>query len=146
MSIQHVAITVDIASPPQATRKLAVARGVNPTLATTTPAGGRPSRLKYVEALPGPAHQPAEPLAPVGGSRGEAPASLPDRGVYPLYDTIVDLGGATTEQLARRTGLPRNLVVERSRRLRQLGLVRFTGVGETRMWLPTAMGIARDAK
>jgi hypothetical protein len=69
----------------------------------------------------------------------------PERGVYPMYDAIVDLDGGTTEQLTKRTGLPANLVVEQGRRLMQLGLVRFTGVGRGRMWLPTPSETARDA-
>jgi hypothetical protein len=63
-------------------------------------------------------------------------APVPARGLYPVYDAIVDRNGATTEQLVRDTGLPAAQVVEQGRRLRQLGLVRFTGVGETRKWLP----------
>lgn len=69
----------------------------------------------------------------------------PERGVYPLYDAIVDLSGATTEQLVRHTGLPTNLVVEQGRRLMQLGLARFTGVGDGRMWLPTSPETVGDA-
>lgn len=63
-------------------------------------------------------------------------APVPARGVYPVYDVIVDRNGATTEQLARETGLPTDLVVEQGRRLAQLGLVRFTDVGKARKWLP----------
>jgi hypothetical protein len=74
-----------------------------------------------------------------------APRTLPDRGVYPMYDAIVDLDGATTEQLTRRTGLPANLVVEQGRRLIRLGLVGYTGVGDARVWLPAQTEIARDA-
>jgi hypothetical protein len=74
-----------------------------------------------------------------------APRTLPDRGVYPMYDAIVDLDGATTEQLAGRTGLPANLVVEQGRRLIRLGLVGYTGVGDARVWLPAQPEIARDA-
>jgi hypothetical protein len=73
------------------------------------------------------------------------PQTPPERGVYPLYDAIVELNGATTEQLVRRTGLPTSLVVEQGRRLMQLGFARFTGVGDRRMWLPTSPETVRDA-
>jgi hypothetical protein len=100
-----------------------------------------------------PADQPTEPVptAPKhNNTRGacdtqvtsiaaqsKTPSAPPERGVYPLYDVISDLNGATTEQLCKRTGWQRAVVVERGRRLMQLGLVRFTGVGGRRMWLPT---------
>lgn len=84
-------------------------------------------------------------LPSIGLSKISALRTPPDRGVYPMYDLIVDLGSATTEQLMRRTGLPTNLVVEQGRRLIQLGLVRFTGVGDARVWLPTQSEIIRDA-
>jgi hypothetical protein len=84
-------------------------------------------------------------LPSIGLSKISASRTPPDRGVYPMYDLIVDMGGATTEQLMRRTGLPTNLVVEQGRRLIQLGLVRFTGVGDARVWLPAQSGIIRDA-
>jgi hypothetical protein len=71
--------------------------------------------------------------------------ALPERGVYPMYDAIVDLDGATTEQLSRRTGLPTSLVVEQGRRLVALGLVRFTQVGEARVWRATQSEIGGDA-
>jgi hypothetical protein len=84
---------------------------------------------------------PTHTLTPVGSERDKPlPPTLPDRGVYPLYDAIVDLNGATTEQLIGHTGLPTNLIVEQGRRLIQLGLVRFTGVGKTRMWLSNPTG------
>jgi hypothetical protein len=70
--------------------------------------------------------------------------TLPNRGVYPMYDAIVDLDGATTKQLVKRTGLPSSLVVEQGRRLMRLRLVRFTGVGDARVWLPAQPEIARD--
>jgi hypothetical protein len=69
----------------------------------------------------------------------------PERGVYPMYDAIVDLDGGTTEQLSKRTGLPTSHVVEQGRRLMQLGLIRFTGVGRERMWLSTSTETVRDA-
>jgi hypothetical protein len=84
-------------------------------------------------------------LPSVRPSELSASRMSPDRGVYPMYDAIVDLDGATTEQLMQRTGLPTNLVVEQGRRLLQLGLVRFTGAGNTRVWMPTQSEIARDA-
>jgi hypothetical protein len=62
-----------------------------------------------------------------------------------MYDAIVDLDGATTEQLSRRTGLPTSLVVEQGRRLVALGLVRFTQVGEARVWRATQSEIGGDA-
>ena len=73
------------------------------------------------------------------------PGTLPARGVYPIYDAIVDLDGATTEQLMKRTGLPTSLVVEQGQRLLRLGLVRFTRVGRVRVWLPAQSEILRDA-
>lgn len=73
------------------------------------------------------------------------PAMPPARGVYPMYDAIIDLDGATTEQLMKRTGLPTNLVVEQGRRLLQLGLVRFRGIGDARVWLPTQSELLCDA-
>jgi hypothetical protein len=81
----------------------------------------------------------------VESSRINVLQTPPERGVYPMYDAIIDLRGGTTEQLTKRTGLPANLVVEQGRRLMQLGLVRFTGVGKERMWLPTQLEIIRDA-
>jgi hypothetical protein len=78
--------------------------------------------------------------------RGKTPAPVaPERGVYPLYDAIVDLDSATTAQLANRTGLPTKLVVEQGQRLLQLGLVRFIGVGREREWLTTQPESVRDA-
>jgi hypothetical protein len=70
-----------------------------------------------------------------GRKAGQTSSSVPERGVYPVYDAIGDLGGATTEQLAVATGQPKTHVVEQGRRLVQLGLVRFAGVGGKRMWL-----------
>jgi hypothetical protein len=78
--------------------------------------------------------------------RGKTPATAtPERGVYPLYDAIVELNGATTAQLANQTGLPTKLVVEQGQRLLQLGLVRFMGVGRERKWLTTQPESERDA-
>jgi hypothetical protein len=87
---------------------------------------------------------------PDGPANMPRPATLahrspPDRGVYPVYDAIVDMNGATTGQLTKRTGLPASLVVEQGRRLMQLGLVRFTGAGKTRKWLPTISEMESDA-
>lgn len=80
---------------------------------------------------------PAPGVEPLSVSPPQAP---PDRGVYPVYDAITDLNGATTEQLASHTGLPIHLVVEQGRRLLQLGLARFTGTGGDRRWLATQLG------
>jgi len=85
------------------------------------------------------------PLPPMGSSTRPESQPPPDHGVYPMYDAILSLGSATTEQLTRETGLPTNLVVEQGRRLIQLGLVRFTGVGKERLWLPTQSEIVRGA-
>lgn len=79
---------------------------------------------------------------PIGTRTSKTP---PDRGVYPVYDAIVDLDGATTEQIASRTSLPRDRVVEQGRRLVQLGLVRFTGVGNARVWIQTQSETISDA-
>jgi hypothetical protein len=62
-----------------------------------------------------------------------------------MYDAIIDLDGATTEQLSRRIGLPTSLVVEQGRRLVALGLVRFTQVREARVWRATRSEIGGDA-
>jgi hypothetical protein len=71
--------------------------------------------------------------------------TTPERGVYPVYDAIADLHGATTDQLALQTRLPAATIVKQGRRLIQLGLVRFTGVGKSRMWLPVSSEITSDA-
>jgi hypothetical protein len=81
----------------------------------------------------------------ITSSTTPTPQTPPEQGVYPLYDAIVELNGATTEQLMRQTGLPTNLIVEQGRRLMQLGLVRFTGVGDGRMWLPTPVAVGDAA-
>jgi hypothetical protein len=70
---------------------------------------------------------------------------LPDRGVYPVLDTIMDSGGATTQQIAKQTGLPKHLVVEQARRLVQIGLVRFTDTGSERRWLLGQPDLRSDA-
>jgi hypothetical protein len=80
-----------------------------------------------------------------GGPTQASMSSPPERGVYPMYDAIIDLDGATTEQLGKQTRLPTSLVVEQGRRLVQLGLVQFTKVGGARVWTPTRPGIAGDA-
>lgn len=72
-------------------------------------------------------------------------AAPPERGVYPMHDAIGDLGGATTEQLAKRLGLPTSAVMQQGRRLLQLGLARFTEVGDARLWLPAQSDIGRNA-
>jgi hypothetical protein len=71
---------------------------------------------------------------------GSVSAVAPERGVYPLYDAIVDTGGASTDQLSRRMQLPASVVVEQGRRLVQLGLVRFTDVGSGRVWRAVRAG------
>jgi hypothetical protein len=70
---------------------------------------------------------------------------IPPRGTYPMYDAIIDLDGATTEQLCKQTGLPASAVVEQGRRLMQRGLVRFTDVDDARVWLPAQSELLRDA-
>jgi hypothetical protein len=102
--------------------------------------GQRSGRLYRSPDMPEVVSLPPVELSGISASR-----TLPDRGVYPMYDAIVDLDGATTEQLMKRTGLPTNLVVEQGRRLIQLGLVRFTGVGDARVWLPAQSEIVCDA-
>jgi hypothetical protein len=69
---------------------------------------------------------------------------LPARGVYPMYDAIVDLEGPTTKQLSERMGLPTSVVVEQGRRLVRLGLVRFTQAGEARVWRASGSEIGGD--
>lgn len=90
----------------------------------------------------------AKAQPPARGPRRKAgrASSAPERGVYPVYDAISDLGGATTDQLAAATGLPVTIVVEQGRRLRQLDLVRFTGQGARRLWLPAGGTVGRDAR
>ena len=78
--------------------------------------------------------------------RGKATApTTPERGVYPLYDAIAELNGATTARLARQTGLPTKLVVEQGQRLLRLGLISFAGDGRERVWRATRPETARDA-
>jgi hypothetical protein len=83
--------------------------------------------------------------APSVSEKASASVALPERGVYPMYDAIVDLDGATTQQLSERTGQPTSLVVEQGRRLVQLGLVRFTQAGQARVWRPMRSEIVGDA-
>lgn len=104
-------------------------------------ADGRPRARRYR-----PPDASAQAAAhPTAQSPMPASQTPPERGVYPLYDAIVDLNGATTQQLVSQTGLPSNLVVEQGRRLMQLGLARFTGTGDGRMWLPSQPETGRDA-
>jgi hypothetical protein len=65
-----------------------------------------------------------------------SPGRPPERGVYEVYDAIVDTGGATTAQLMKLTGLSKSVVIEQGRRLTRLRLVRFTDKGADRVWLP----------
>jgi hypothetical protein len=90
---------------------------------------------------------PAAPevvTAPSVPAEASAVRALPERGVYPMYDAIVDLNGATTQQLSERIGLPTSLVVEQGRRLVALGLVRFTQAGQARVWGATRSEIGGD--
>lgn len=96
-------------------------------------ADGRPGARRYRS----PDKRSQITAAAIARLKVAPPRTLPDRGVYPVYDAIIDLNGATTEQLARHTGLPVQLVVEQGRRLLQLGLARFTGAGSERRWLAT---------
>ncbi|HEY2718003.1 MAG TPA: hypothetical protein VGI52_00125 [Solirubrobacteraceae bacterium] len=90
-------------------------------------ADGRPGRRRY--RPPGP-HRPAP-----DGQSGLSPVA-PARGVYPMYDEIVDLGMVTTESLAQRTGKPASQIVKEGRKLLQLKLVRISEDGSTRAWFP----------
>jgi hypothetical protein len=74
----------------------------------------------------------------ISASRDTSFVEPPQRGVYPVYDAIVDLGDATTDELATHLEQPSRIVVEGGRRLVKLGLVRFTSVGDVRKWLPAA--------
>lgn len=65
------------------------------------------------------------------------PPGPPERGVYPVFDAIVDLRQATNDQLVQRTGLSKVEVVQEARRLSGLGLVRFVDSDSERVWLPT---------
>ena len=84
------------------------------------------------------------PIDTTGSGRAPQP-EIPPRGTYPLYDTIVELDGASTQQLVQRTGLPTSTIIEQGRRLMQRGLVRFTGVGDARVWLPVQSELLGDA-
>jgi hypothetical protein len=77
----------------------------------------------------------AQPPSSSPSSRPRRPR--PERGVYAVYDAVRDLGAATTRQLVEHTGLPADIVVEQGRRMVRLGLLRFTGSGDKRVWLPT---------
>lgn len=66
--------------------------------------------------------------------------SLPDpppRGVYPLYDAILDMGSPTTGELARHLNKSPGQIIQLARRLLKLGLIRFAGTGDARRWWPT---------
>ncbi len=103
-------------------------------------ADGRPGARRY--------RSPAAPevvSAPVVPAKTSVSRALPERGVYPMYDAIVDLEGPTTKQLSERMGLPTSVVVEQGRRLVQLGLVRFTQAGQVRVWRASGSEIGGDA-
>jgi hypothetical protein len=103
-------------------------------------ADGRPRELRY--RSPHVAEVVSAPSVPAEASAAHA---APERGVYPMYDAIVDLDGASTQQLSRRMELPTSLVVEQGRRLVQLGLVRFTQAGQERVWRATRAETVGDA-
>jgi hypothetical protein len=69
--------------------------------------------------------------------------SLPERGVYPTYDAILDAGGATTDQLAQATKLPVAQVVDESRKLLRFGLIQFSGDADERRWSARALEARR---
>jgi hypothetical protein len=100
-----------------------------------------PPRQRVYSALP----DLTQPARPATVTRGGAPRTIPERGVYPLHDAVADLGGATTAQLAQHMELPTKLVVEQGQRLLQLGLVGFRGVGRERVWFITLPETERDA-
>jgi hypothetical protein len=104
-------------------------------------ADGRPGARRY--------RAPSAKGRPRGGGSApiarQASSSIPERGVYPVYDAIADRGTATTAQLARATKQPTAVVVEQGRRLVQLGLVQFRGEGGERVWRMTDAAIGRDA-
>lgn len=77
--------------------------------------------------------------------RQTAHTTLPERGVYPVYDAILDLGGASNQQLQAHTGLPKDIVVEQCRRLVRLGLIWCKRVGNTRIWRPADVDAKRGA-
>jgi hypothetical protein len=62
-----------------------------------------------------------------------------------MYDAIVDLDGASTQQLSSRMELPTSVVVEQGRRLVRLGLVRFTQAGQERVWRATSATPSRTS-
>jgi hypothetical protein len=102
--------------------------------------GTRSSRVYGPPEIPGVVSLPSVKRGAVSSTR-----TPPEQGVYPMYDAIVDLGGATTAQLAGRTGLPTSLVVVQCRRLLQLGLIQVTNVGDARVWSPAQAELGRDA-
>jgi hypothetical protein len=70
---------------------------------------------------------------------------LPERGVYPVYDVILDLNGASNEQLQKQTGLAKHIVVKECRGLVRLGLIWCTQAGKARVWRPTDLYTGGDA-
>lgn len=88
-------------------------------------------------------HGPRVGRGATAGAGGSAPPpGPPGRGVYPVYDALVELGRATTEQLVERTGRTKSEVVQQGRRLTRLGLVRFADSDGERVWtlVPTGPG------
>lgn len=103
-------------------------------------AGGQPGSRVFL------APSSTQPPAPLASPSPSPPLRTQlERGVYPVYDAAVDLGSASTQQLVEHTGLPTSNVVEQGRRLVRIGLLRFTGTGDKRAWLPTPIEQSGDA-
>lgn len=70
--------------------------------------------------------------------RSSSAKPVPERGVYPLYDALRDLGGtATTKQLADATGLTVADVVDRGQDIERFGYVDRIAVGRGHRWVVT---------
>lgn len=94
-------------------------------------ADGRPGALKY-RAPSARRTVPAAASAPAPA----ASSSPLERGVYPVYDALLDNGGtATTKRLAELTGLSTSMVLNRARELERLEYVKSVGSGRGRRWM-----------
>jgi hypothetical protein len=70
--------------------------------------------------------------------RASSAKPAPERGMYPLYDALRDLGGtATTKQLAEAAGLTVADVVDQGQDLERFGYVGRIPVGRGHRWVVT---------
>lgn len=77
------------------------------------------------------------PQSRFGAAADDSLPDPPQRGVYPLYDTIIDLGSPTTDELAGRLNKSPGQIVQLARRLLKQGLIRYANDGDARRWRPT---------